>query len=169
MDFDLNESADKLAKALDDGTSEEDVAQLFQQELSDAGSRENRQALVSEVDSRERDYLNLDLIVKKDEIGTPIAYTIQPNALHESAKRMAGMMDAGNLYEAMALGSEVKSSFGGSRDESRDRNLRFGRWSIAVDAYDDKSKGYNVDMKYLRGGSVTPAYPFPIQVHRDSP
>lgn len=166
MEFDSDNVADKLAKVLDEGT-EEEAAQMFRTELADAGSSANRKELISKIDEREEDFTNLDLIVKRDQSGEPEAYTILPKEQHESARQMATLMDAGNVTEASRLGSSVRDGFGGTRDEPRDSKLAFGRWSIAVDAYEKNQVGEDVTINYFQKRSTNPRYTF--RFHRREP
>lgn len=166
MEFDVNESADKLSNALDTG-SENEVASLFMQELQSAGTRDNRRQLITRVDQLEKNFHNLDLIVKNDDSGTPIGYSILPKDQHESARKMATLMDEGNVYEAATFGAKVKDSFGTNRDEARNQKLAFGRWSIAVDAYEQNNKGEDVTINYFNKRSTNPRYSFAF--HREQP
>ncbi len=166
MDSNINESADKLAKSLDE-RPEEEVATAFLSELSKYADRQDRINLVDSVDQRERDGINLDLILKKDQEGSTMAYTILPAEMHQSARQMATLMDAGNVHQAMELASSVKASI---KSESSDADpqsaiKRFAQWSIAVDAYETDGVGEDVSINYYKNRSTNPRYSF--RLHRE--
>lgn len=164
MDFDINESAGKLAKSLD-GQPEKETAQAFLGELSRITQREDRASLLSRVDSLEEKNSGLDLILKRDNQQKVIAYTILPSAMNESARTMATLMDAGNVHEAMNLAARVKAGIGVEQTNPQQATQRFAGWSIAVDAYEQDGVGEDVSINYYRGRSTNPKYSF--KLHRD--
>ncbi len=147
---DINLSAKEIASNLDEGKEDEAARQLsnFAQQLS----RDDFRKLVKAVDANEKDGVGLDLVIKYDN-NTPVSYTILSAELHASAKQMAQLMDTGKTADA----TELLNATARQMEKDNPRNpakvqKSFGRWAMAVDAYEKDGVGSDVTIDPKKPG-----------------
>lgn len=141
-----------IVEALDN--NQEERASNALSEYAQSLSRDNFRTLVSSIDGREKDGVGLDLIIKKDEKGTPIRFAILPNELHTSAKKMAELMDQGKLAEAKKLRAATSADIIKKYENNPERGIKeLILWSVAVDAYEKDGVGSDVAMDTTKPGT----------------
>jgi hypothetical protein len=146
---DLERPAREIASSLDSGNESTVSQQLsaWQQSLS----RDDFKQLLTEVDRVEKDYVGLELILKKDTQGTPVSYSIIPSHQHASVKQMAELMDRGAETEAQGLMQSVSREI--FKNNAPDQALKkYGLWAMAVDAYERDGVGIDVEIDKARPG-----------------
>lgn len=161
MSFELTQSARRAADALDN-MPESTGAELFRNEYAKTRTREETRQFVEMVDAHEQDGKGLDVVVKRDDQGNPRGFAVIPQLWHQAARQMAAAMDAGNENLAAEINKVVKADIDKGAHDSRDAELKYGLFSIAVDAYEKDGVGRDVTISYGRGVTTKPQYNFDL-------
>lgn len=147
----FDKASDGIAADLD-ASKANDVATKLSQ-YSQQLSRDDFRSLLKDTDSKEKDNVGLDLVIKYDALNTPEHYSVLPADQHASAKRMAGLMDAGKTAAAAELlaktAKEIDAKHPG--DDAKVQQ-EFSRWALAVDKYEKDGTGSDIKIDLTKPG-----------------